>query len=595
MMDFLVYSAKVSVLIVAFYTFYRLLLSRETFHRVNRIVLLSTALLSFLLPLCIITYHCIEEVESVAFQPTYTSGYFFPQLPPVPDSVAWWKIILEGIYLAGVAFVLCKILMSLSSVLHLIHSAQDVRDYQGHKVIVMDRETASFSWMNYLIIGRDDFERGVTEILDHESAHVALCHSWDVLLVDLISAIQWFNPAVWLLRADLRALHEYEADEVVLRKGVNAKSYQYLLISKALETSGFSITNQFNHSKLKNRINMMTKKKSSRKSIWKVLYVLPIVALSLAASAKTVYEYVYVNSNEPENPSTMSQDSLNIVIKDNVMSLIVNGKELISKNPGELMDVIAQYKDKPAVVNIEVYEKELQPMFDSFREICRNNHLLKINVKPLSKPVVIECDSIPEIGVASSDEPVEKKPDVLPEYPGGSEALYAFIAKNIHYPKIAIENGYQAKRVFAKFVVEKDGSIKEVSAFVPSENDVFSLYPSETPKDADSTLLIVNGKPFEGPISSIKKEEIESMTVLKNEASKAKYGERGKNGVIVIATKNPKDFLQKDDQEMHDACKKAFIEEVTRVVFQMPKWKPGEKNGKKVRTEFIMPVVFRLN
>ena len=110
MMDFLVYSAKVSVLIVAFYTFYRLLLSRETFHRVNRIVLLSTALLSFLLPLCIITYHCIEEVESVAFQPTYTSGYFFPQLPPVPDSVAWWKIILEGIYLAGVAFVLCKIL-----------------------------------------------------------------------------------------------------------------------------------------------------------------------------------------------------------------------------------------------------------------------------------------------------------------------------------------------------------------------------------------------------------------------------------------------------------------------------------------------------
>lgn len=338
---------------------------------------------------------------------------------------------------------------------------------------------------------------------------------------------------------------------------------------------------------------MMTKKKSSRKSIWKVLYVLPIVALSLAASAKTVYEYVYVNSNEPENPSTMSQDSLNIVIKDNVMSLIVNGKEQISKNPGELMDVIAQYKDKPAVVNIEVYEKELQPMFDSFREICRNNHLLKINVKPLSKPVVIECDSIPEIGVASSDEPVEKKPDVLPEYPGGSEAMFAFLAKNLRYPKIAQENGYQAKRVFAKFVVEKDGSIKEVLAFVHSEDAVYKSGTSEIPQDADSTLLIVNGKPFEGPISSIKKEEIESMTVLKNEASKAKYGERGKNGVIVIATKNPKGFL--DDQEMHDACKKAFIEEATRVVFQMPKWKPGEKNGKKVRTEFIMPVVFRLN
>lgn len=184
--------------------------------------------------------------------------------------------------------------------------------------------------MNYIIIGRDDYEQGIEEILEHEKAHIGLRHSWDLLLVDLISAIQWFNPAIWMLRSDIRDIHEYEADEAVLLKGVNVKHYQYLLVSKAMADSGFSITNQFNHSNLKLRINMMTKKKSSKRSALKALYILPVIGISLAVSARTIVDYRY------EQPTKENQTVPNPVIPDDVVPTDICDKpEVMPEFQGE--------------------------------------------------------------------------------------------------------------------------------------------------------------------------------------------------------------------------------------------------------------------
>lgn len=605
MMTFLIYSAKVAVLMAVFYIFYRLLLCRETWHRVNRIVLLSTALLSFVLPLCIITLHKTEIIENIPLQTESMTEILPTQTFSEPAGVPWWEISLEVLYLVGCVFVLCKILMSLFSVLRLIRSAQDVREYQGHRLIILDSETASFSWMNHIIIGRDDYERGVKEILEHESAHIALCHSWDVLLVDLISAIQWFNPAIWLLRSDLRAVHEYEADEAVLQRGADVRHYQYLLVSKALATSGFSITNQFNHSKLKNRINMMTKKRSSMQSIWKVLYILPIAALSLAASAKTVVDYEYEQTTEPNTPSSVKEDVIEITIKDQKLSWSLNGAEQGQGNPSQLMDILARYKDKPATINIKTDNFKTDETFaqglmylngDSpinIREMCRKNNLLKITVYPISKPVTIPVDSVLTVSKTNSTEPVEKHPDVFAEFPGGTEALYAFLAKHIRYPQICQEKGYQ-NRIYVKFIVEKDGSITDVTAFVKSENKENIANPlSVRTNGSNAPLILLDGKPFEGSLSAIDPQDIDNMTVLKDSASLALYGERGKDRVILINTKDSKGIEK--ISENRETCKKALIDEAIRVTFEMPKWIPGKKDGKDVRTEFIYPITFRLN
>lgn len=147
------------------------------------------------------------------------------------------------------------------------------------------------SWMKYILLSRADYEHQDAAILAHERGHVAARHSWDVLFTDVLTAFQWFNPAIWMLRSDLRSIHEYEADAAVLRHGINARQYQYLLIRKTIGGSGYSVANGFSHSALKNRITMMLKSQSPRMRSWKALFVFPIAALALVANAKIVTDY----------------------------------------------------------------------------------------------------------------------------------------------------------------------------------------------------------------------------------------------------------------------------------------------------------------
>ena len=106
--------------------------------------------------------------------------------------------------------------------------------------------------MKWIVLSREDYESGNTHILKHERAHIRLGHARDLLTIDILSAMQWFNPVMRMLKDDLRAVYEYEADDAVLREGANIKEYQYSLIRKAVSASGYSITNSFNHSSLRN-------------------------------------------------------------------------------------------------------------------------------------------------------------------------------------------------------------------------------------------------------------------------------------------------------------------------------------------------------
>ena len=296
MMEFLLYDGKAAIVLLVFYLFYRFLLKKETFHRFNRVVLVGTAVLSFLLPLCIITVHKPIEVDALTAAQSATMSTpdlaELPSeglLPAVEASAPWWPTALAILFWAGVAFVLLRVIISLFSIAKIVRHGEFIRDEDGCEIIVTQRDIDPFSWMKYIVLSRKDWESDHAPILAHEKAHIRFGHSAEILLVDILSAFQWFNPAIWMLRADMQELHEYEADDAVLRAGTNIREYQYLLIRKAVSKSGYSVANSFNHSILKNRITMMSKSRSPLSRGWRVLYLLPLVCLGLGLQARTVY------------------------------------------------------------------------------------------------------------------------------------------------------------------------------------------------------------------------------------------------------------------------------------------------------------------
>ena len=287
-MELLVYEGKAALVLAAFWLCWRLLLQKDTFHRLNRAVLLGTAAAALVLPLCVITIDKTIEVQPMESVP-------MPAHAAAP--AAWWPRVLLALYFAGAAVVLVRLLLSILRIRRLVRDSEQRPQEGGTVLCINDSVHAPFSWMKWIVLSREDLASPA--ILSHEKAHVALRHSQDLLLIDLVTVIQWFNPVIWLLRQDLRALHEYEADAKVLEEGADAREYQYLLVRKAVAGEHFSVANSFSHSTLKGRITMMCKHPSRRAGVWKTLFILPLVALTLTLSARTRYTYVGKSLDHP--------------------------------------------------------------------------------------------------------------------------------------------------------------------------------------------------------------------------------------------------------------------------------------------------------
>lgn len=311
MTEFLVYDVKAAVLVAVFYLFYRLLLAHETLHRLNRLVLLGTAVVSMVLPLCVITVHHTVVVPAPA-EAEVAAAAPVPMAGEVQEPL--WLTLLCVVFFLGVVLVLTKTVLSVVRVCMLIKESELHPQPDGITLAVTSRDLAPFSWMHYIVLSRSDYASPDAAILAHERAHIRLRHSVDVLLVDVLTACQWFNPAMWLLRSDLRTIHEYEADAAVLSQGIDARQYQYLLIRKAMATGGYSVANSISHSALKKRIDMMLKHKSSSLRSLKVLYVVPLVLAALAVNARSVTDVV--QKAEVQQPSVEAVAEESQVVKD---------------------------------------------------------------------------------------------------------------------------------------------------------------------------------------------------------------------------------------------------------------------------------------
>ncbi len=543
---FFIYSLKVALCLTAFYLVYKLLLSRETFFGFNRVVLLGIIGVSLLLPLVRFTVESAPEpvggfviVEDIVMQAVAADAPGF--------SVTAAQVCF-AIYIIGVAFFAGREAWSLLCLRRMLRGGRVVSSDGGVKTVVVKGDVSPFSWMGNIVVSEKDYRDNPEYILLHERAHIAGRHSWDILLCDVLIVFQWFNPAAWLLKAELQSVHEYEADRRVLSSGVNAADYQLLLIRKAVGDKLFSMANNLNQSSLKKRITMMLKKKSNPWSRARMLVAVPVAAVAVVAFA------------------TPKAESLSNEIKSESEALVSRVVPAV-KAQADGVSQVATDMAATSVAPVKA-EAETQPKADA-----------------------------PEAIVPDDDDKVYDVVEQQPEFPGGQAGMMKFLAETIKYPAEAAKKGIEG-RVIVQFVVGSDGTVGNVNImrgvdplldkeavrvvgtmpkWTPGKQDGKPVAVKYTipvtfrqdggaadgkaqPDGLKGSMIKINGKVAAGPVTQsvnvkgepylivdgkhveawpdIKADQIESVSVYKDaKHTTDKYGEAAKNGVVEVTLK----------------------------------------------------------
>ena len=548
--DFFVYILKSSVCLAAFYLFYRLLLSRETFHRFNRIALLGVIILSVAIP-----FIRIMTDEPVAIQRPLQNLEYLLQMAQmqteiqVQTSQSFWLPLLFVVYLVGCVFFFARFLYSTIRICRMIGMGEKQVLPDGSKLVVTDDTVCPFSWMGYIVISQKDMEESGEEILTHEMAHIRARHSVDMLICSFCVILQWFNPAVWLLKQELENIHEYEADESVINHGVDAKQYQLLLIKKAVGSQRFtSMANSFNHSKLKKRITMMLKRKSNPWARLKYLYVLPLTAVAVVAFAR------------PEISRELGK------ISSAKISEIVPVKEVIEPKKAEpVVEAVPAPVEKPAVKEVVASAPQVVKVIKT--EARANKDSVILEKEKTENPLEAMQQQLDNFSKDAEDRMRNIKQRVemsrnlilIDNEVATYEQLDKVSPENIHSFSMSPKDG--CEEILAKYnASDKQGVISVVTkgAIVSGkikEDDVkvvgygrlsdrlpggINLHIRNGHVGKEKPLIIIDGveQTKDDAIDKLNPNIIESISVLKDESSVKLYGERGKDGVILITTKN---------------------------------------------------------
>lgn len=625
-----IYAIKSAICLALMYIPYMLMLRRETFFRFNRGVLVAILFLSLALPLLnIAPWAFLDQTEIGAMNRAITEvgvpmiEIGAPTMELVDEYAAsgqlvststvsvGWADALVAVYILGALVVFIVKLVQLLKMLRFMRRGVLWTNREdGVTVYCHARDVVPFSWANRIVISERDYNESGREILLHEKAHVRCGHSADVCMVALCEVLQWFNPFVWLLSSSLSDVHEYEADAEVLRAGVNAHSYQMLLIKKAVGSSSYAFANSFNHSLLKKRITMMMKKKSSPWMRTKALYVIPVAGIALSAFATSEFtnsvELISESKvNElPEMVQTAEQKIIVEPVQDEPKKeplIVVDGKivevddELLSGNSNptdELLCKVANLKPED-ISHITVLKGVSGTAIYGEKGA---NGVIEIATKKVADKSVVDT-------VKVAEEPGESgifiDCEQMPEFPGGHGELMKFIASNIRYPKLAVEYGVKG-RVLVQFVVNKDGSVGEhsilSSKIVRPINRTDSMrVAAEQGTMLDEVMVTALQMTDSGDPNILSVAELKALVQKLPGAEMDEEGNVTINGKAVKTLKvEGKEYKIDQNMVAYQNARIALEEEAMRVLKLMPKWTPGMQRGKAVRVRYTMPVIYRL-
>ena len=279
------YIIKSALVLALLYICIMPLLEKETFHRLNRIIILGCLILSFIVPFIHLTG---------GTNPTVNIVRQAVQLPEIMidgngSEQSTWNLanIMIGIYIIGVVAIFFMTVVQTSSLILRMRKCEQTTDNKGNIIVLTDYAISPFCLFHYIVMSHDDYTNNRGFILTHEQEHIRLRHYIDLIVLQLATIIQWFNPFVWLMGKNLKAIHEFEVDEAVLNKGIDATQYQQFLVIKAVGNRLQPFANNLNKESLKRRIIMMNQKKSNRWMMLKALFVIPVTTLAVSVFANT--------------------------------------------------------------------------------------------------------------------------------------------------------------------------------------------------------------------------------------------------------------------------------------------------------------------
>ena len=552
------YALPIAVSIAVLWLAYRLLFVNSNRFKFNRSFLLVALLFSLALPLVGLLMG-LNAPQIVEFRHSLFPGYTLNEIVITPEGqsvtpvaevmaaeTSSWQIslwqVLGIIYLVGVAVMAVLFLVKLVRlVVLIIRSPKQKMD--GYTAVYTHKEQGSFSFFRYAFFPD---EKVSPDIVRHEMSHIAHGHSWDILFVEIIMILQWFNPFIYLYKRELQSLHEYSADHDVVTSGVDKKNYMMLILQQCTAVDFSSMSNNFSLILTKKRIKMITRNEKARSLWWRLLATIPVLVLLLFVNARVSAQQVKpAGPQAPEiktaevtdvNAPKVSNDSIynivevmpefpggtekfmeylsgNIKYPEEAKEKNISGRVFLSfviEKDGSVTNVqvmksIGGGCDEEAVRVVKAMPK-WKPGMQKGKPV-RVNYILpvtfKLNEKESSQPVVGD--------VKPDEDGVWPIAETRPEYPGGMDGLREYLQANLTMPEKYQKMTTKAEyRVFVQFVVAEDGSITKVE-------------------------------------------------VLKPEPSR---------------------------KELND--------EAVRAIKGMPKWKPGTVDGKPVKVKYIVPVTFKV-
>ncbi len=548
-----IYYLKATIALALFYAFYRLMFDRDTFFGWKRTLLMGSIALSAVYPFIDIS-SWLEHNEPVKIAVTYYVNTLPEFVVNAPQQNKWWNIpdlatAVWLIYLAGIIIATIRLLIQLSSILNLRRKGH-ITSIHGIQVIALTEQIAPFSFFQWIFINPEQHtSHELNEILAHEQTHVREWHSIDVIFSQLTCIVFWFNPFSWFTQRAIRQNLEYLADHRVIHSGYDSKGYQYHLLRLTHHTAAANLGNNFNVSELKKRIVMMNKQKSPSLFLTKYMLVIPLATVLV----------------------------------------ITNHAEALAKKVEKMTPlIIPQPTNNPIVINDQPEHSSLLLKKETPKET------LLASVSKENKAQVTELQSAKSVTI--DDEPFTVV-EQMPQYPGGQDAMFKFLAQNLRYPVKAQQNGVQGM-VILSFIVTKTGQInsikivrgvdpeldneamrvvKTMPIWIPGKqkgenvNVKYTLpvrfalgggtkeetpaggvnvigygnasktndFKWVTPKPGEKApLIIIDGKESTNEeMKVLDANKIKEVSVLKDDAATKTYGEKGKNGVIIITLK----------------------------------------------------------
>ena len=384
---FLIYLIKSTVYLGLFYAFFLVAMRSTTFFRFNRVMLLLGTLVCMLLPCYTIT---VNEVEGVPLpmqildemlvlkttdEPIETSAIALPlQETASTASSPLLPIVLLSIYFLGMLVYLVMVSRSFAEVWKMIVShPKQWKD--GCWLVIIPEKIPSFSWSNYIVISEEDY-RNYPQVLVHEWMHYLCRHSYDILFFTIVHALHWFNPMVWLIRTELKQLHEFEADQGVINQGIDATQYQLLLVKKAVGKKLYNIANGFNHTKLQKRITMMIQEKTNGWERLKWLVTVPVVM-----GAMLVFAQPEVKDKSEEIPPKPFEGIEITLLNSKDGSVLTTVKDI--KHINQLKDALRKLpidRSEP-YTHVQLKASKDTPMGEitEIKQVLREHYILSLN------------------------------------------------------------------------------------------------------------------------------------------------------------------------------------------------------------------------